>query len=357
MACRWGILGTANIANKNIPAIRRLSREVAEVVAVASRTLERAQEFAKKHDISKAYGTYEELLNDPEIDAVYIPLPTAMHCEWVKKAAQKGKHILCDKPVGVNANEVVEMLKAVKEANVEFMDGVMFMHHHRLQQLADRIHDKEKFGSVVTVTSGFHFYASDEWCATNIRLKKELEPLGAAGDLGWYTVRLSLFAFDYAWPVAAESRVHVSTVEGVPLEMSAALYFDNNEQKKAYFSVSFRQAFQQWAVISGTGAIVQLDDFVIPRSTKKVDYSVKVDTLNDNATEISQNLNTVGVEDCCQETEMMRTFSEAVIRRKSGGQGLDPFWQRVVLQTQTVLDACLASAATGKRIPITPLEV
>jgi predicted dehydrogenase len=192
MACRWGILSTANIANKNVRAIQALPVDIAQVVAVGSRTLDRAQEFAKKYNILKVYGSYDELLNDPEIDAVYIPLPTALHVEWVKKAAAKGKHVLCDKPVGVNLSEVKEMVEAITTHNVEFMDGVMFMHHKRMKELHDKLHDKEKFGEIRTINAGFHFFASDDWSAQNIRLKPDLEPLGAFGDVSLISLFSSL---------------------------------------------------------------------------------------------------------------------------------------------------------------------
>jgi predicted dehydrogenase len=163
-----------------------------------------------------------------------------------------------------------------------------------------------------------------------------------------------LFGFDYAWPVAVESRIHVSSPDGVPIDFSSAIYFDDKEEKKAYFHISFRQAFQQWVNFSGTNATLFLDDFVIPRSPQKVEYSLDSGDLNETHTCVikREDAHAYIVENCSQETEMMRTFSEAVRSRKSGTKGLDPIWTRHVIQTQAVLDACLTSAKTNQRVLI-----
>ena len=142
------------------------------------------------------------MLEDDEIDAVYIPLPTSLHLEWVVKAAQAGKHILCEKPVARDAAELATMLAAVAAAGVEFMDGVMFMHHDRLEAMAAVLHGDPfaSFGEVQRVTSGFSFSAPDEFFASNIRASAAGDPLGCLGDLGWYCVRFGLFAF--GWDVS-----------------------------------------------------------------------------------------------------------------------------------------------------------
>eukprot|EP01102_Stenamoeba_stenopodia_P013177 TRINITY_DN423_c0_g1_i2.p1 TRINITY_DN423_c0_g1~~TRINITY_DN423_c0_g1_i2.p1 ORF type:complete len:379 (+),score=102.90 TRINITY_DN423_c0_g1_i2:48-1139(+) len=341
--CRLGILSTANIANKNVSAVKKLPESLIVVAAVASRSLEKAKEFAEKHQIPKAYGTYEELLDDKEIDAIYIPLPTSMHKEWVLKAAAKGKHIQCDKPVGVTLDEVVEMVDAVTKANVEFLDGVMYMHHSRLGEMADVLHKQKTIGNILNITTGFHFYASDEFNQSNIRVKKDLEPLGALGDLGWYNIRLSLWAFDYAWPVSVEARAHRTTSDGVPIDFSAAIYFNEEQTKKAYFHSSFCLSFQQWAVVSGDNGTLSIRDFVLP----------KKDVAEYELTYGKDNFERRTSAECTQEVELWRTLANAVINRKEGKSGLDEFWKRVIVQTQAVIDACVQSAATGQLVRVT----
>ena len=127
---RVGIMGTANIARKNIAAIRVASG--VEVVAVGSRSAARATTYAEENDLDPAtcacYGSYQELLDSPDVDAVYIPLPTALHAEWAPKAALAGKHVLCEKPLARDAAELQTILASFDEnSGLVFMDGVMFM--------------------------------------------------------------------------------------------------------------------------------------------------------------------------------------------------------------------------------------
>src|SRR5579862_9511558 len=135
--CRWGILGTANIARKNWKAIRNAGNSA--LVAVASRDRTRATRFindcqaaAPQPAVPAACGSYEEILERKDVDAVYIPLPTGVRKEWVLRAAAAGKHVLSEKPCGVSAADVKEMMDACQKQRVQFMDGVMFMHSARL---------------------------------------------------------------------------------------------------------------------------------------------------------------------------------------------------------------------------------
>jgi predicted dehydrogenase len=124
---RWGILSTATIAHRFVDALQQSHRS--EVAAVASRELERAQTFAEKHAIPCAYGSYDELLNDSSINVVYIPLPNTMHAEWIIKAAEKGKHVLCEKPIALSMEEMERIQQAAQEHNVIVMEGLMYLHH------------------------------------------------------------------------------------------------------------------------------------------------------------------------------------------------------------------------------------
>ena len=136
---RVGIMGCASIARKNARAIIRSER--CTLVAIASRELPKAQAFCDELKLDQSVRRiqgYDALLADKGIDAVYIPLPTKLHKEWVLKAAAAGKHILVEKPVGVDANEVQEMITACRTNGVAFMDGTMFVHHKRFKQV-DRI--------------------------------------------------------------------------------------------------------------------------------------------------------------------------------------------------------------------------
>jgi len=151
---RWGILGTARIATKVAAAIHQA--QGAQLSAIASRSADRAQQWQAEHKAERHYGSYQALLGDPEIDAVYIPLPPSLHAEWTIKAAQQGKHVLCEKPIAMSALEAREMVNACEHHNVQFMDGVMWYHHPRCKQMQDVI-KQGQLGPLRRVTSAFTF--------------------------------------------------------------------------------------------------------------------------------------------------------------------------------------------------------
>ena len=160
--CRWGILGTANIARKNWQAIRNAGNST--LVAVASRDKARAQKFIDECQADVPFapppapcGSYEELLARKDIDAVYIPLPTGIRQKWVLAAAAAGKHVLCEKPCDVNSAGVRAMLDACRKHNVQFMDGVMFMHGSRLGLLRQVLDDAAMIGPVPRISQPVQF--------------------------------------------------------------------------------------------------------------------------------------------------------------------------------------------------------
>jgi predicted dehydrogenase len=270
--CRWGILGAATIARKNWKAIRNAENSV--LVAVASRDRTRARQFiddcqasASFSSIPAACGSYEELLARKDIDAVYIPLPTGIRKEWVVRAAEAGKHILCEKPCGVNVVDLRAMLEACARRRVQFMDGVMFMHSQRLPLLRRTLDDGQAIGAVKRITTSFSFMASDEFLQENIRVSNELEPLGALGDLGWYNIRFSLWTMKEQLPEKVTGRIlaqHGRSDSGQPVstEFSGELFFSGGVS--AGFYCSFITENHQWANVAGTKGSLHLNDFVLP---------------------------------------------------------------------------------------------
>lgn len=180
-----GILGAANIARKQCRALKLI--DTVKVVAVGSRDISKAQALIDEWDLgptATAYGSYTEVLSDPRVEAVYIPLPTTLHVEWVHQAAAAGKHILLEKPIAVTAAETDEILTACAEHNVQFMDGTMWAHHPRTREM-EAVLQSGRLGTVKEVVSVFTFTASTEFAAKDIRFKKDGDPLGALGDIGW----------------------------------------------------------------------------------------------------------------------------------------------------------------------------
>lgn len=187
----WGILGCANIARKNISAILSLNASRVALVAIASRSIDKARAFARElgldEDKVRIYGSYDDLLKDPEVNAVYVPLPTTQHLEWVTKAAEAGKHVLCEKPTAVSLSHLKDMVHACRSRDLLFMDGVMFMHNERLQKLTEYLRQPMLMRcnvKRVEVAFSFNTLQSESFLESDVRTQSSGDPLGAVGDLG-----------------------------------------------------------------------------------------------------------------------------------------------------------------------------
>ena len=178
---RWGILSTAHINRKLLAGAAR-SGEV-EVVAVGSRDLSRARAFADEHGIPTAYGSYEELLADPAVEAIYNPLPNNMHCEWSIRALEAGKHVLCEKPMSSIPDEVEAAFAAAERAGRLLMEAFMYRHNPQTKRLAELVAEGA-IGELRLVRSAFSYGLYD---TENIRLRTDLEG-GALMDVGCYNV-------------------------------------------------------------------------------------------------------------------------------------------------------------------------
>lgn len=178
---RWGVMSTANIAvNAVMPAIE--GSETGALAAVASRDHAKAKAVADHFDVNKAYGSYEELLNDADIDAVYIPLPNHLHREWVIRAAEAGKHVLCEKPLALNTVEAEEMVQACAKAGVQLAEAFMYRHHPRMQRIRDIIAD-DQIGDIRSIRSAFTFNNAED--KGNIRYRADWGG-GSLYDVGCY---------------------------------------------------------------------------------------------------------------------------------------------------------------------------
>ncbi|TWT49812.1 1,5-anhydro-D-fructose reductase [Thalassoglobus neptunius] len=356
--CRWGVLGAAAIAMKNWDSIRNSGN--GQVVAIASRSKERSEAFIDACQLSRpvaerpdAVEGYQALLDRDDIDAVYIPLPTGLRKEWVIKAAQAGKHVMCEKPCAVSVSDLNEMLDACRENDVQFMDGVMYMHSKRLAALRDVIDDENNLGQLRRIQTHFSFCAPDEFIQNNIRVSSDLEPQGCVGDLGWYTIRMCLFVMNYQLPKTVSGRQlgehgRADSPNPVPMEFVGELQFDGGVS--AGFYNSFRTEHQQLVHVSGTKGNLQLHDFVLPYFGNELGFEVNKPVFNVNGCEfvmerhrtqhtIAEYSNNAPD---AQEVNLFRNFSNIVLSGE-----IDPFWPEASLKTQIVMDACLASARQG----------
>ncbi len=188
---RWGILSTAKIGTETVIPAMQLG-EYCRVTAIASRQLEKAQEAARQLSIEKVYGSYEELLADPDIDAVYIPLPNHLHVPWAIKALNAGKHVLCEKPIGLNAAEAQKLLDTSRKfPHQKVMEAFMYRHHPQWQWARQKVFEG-KIGKVRTIQTFFSYYNADP---DNIRNKADIGG-GGLMDIGCYCISLSRFIFE-----------------------------------------------------------------------------------------------------------------------------------------------------------------
>jgi predicted dehydrogenase len=216
---RFGILSTARIAtSKVIPAMQRGDRT--KVAAIASRSLEKAAIVAKDLDIPHAFGSYEELLASSEIDAIYNPLPNHLHVPWSIKALEAGKHVLCEKPIGLNVAEAEELLAVAKHfPQLKAMEAFMYRYHPQWQTAKSMV-QAGRIGEIRTIQTFFAYFNDD---AANIRNHSELGG-GALMDIGCYAISLSRFLFG-AEPNRALGRIERHPHFGTDVLTSGILEF------------------------------------------------------------------------------------------------------------------------------------
>ena len=361
--CRWGFLSTALIGRKNWLAIKNSGN--ARVAAVASRTIEKAEQFIDQcqatvpfEDTPLAFGSYDQLLASESVDAVYIPLPTGLRKEWVIKAAESGKHVLCEKPCATSADELQLMIDACRANNVQFMDGIMYMHSERLPRIREAMEAADGIGKLKRIAMQFSFCADQDFHKGNIRTNSELEPQGCLGDLGWYTIRFALWVMKFQMPrrvtsIMINQHHREDSPSAVPMEVESRLEFDDDVT--CTFYNSFLTGHQQWVHLAGTEGHLKVKDFVLPYAGNELHFYTARPEFSEVECEFKMTENRKdyvvsesghGTTDA-QETKLFRKFSSLV------NQGtIEPHWPDYSIKTQRILDACMDSAASGKTIEL-----
>jgi xylose dehydrogenase (NAD/NADP) len=207
-AVNWGLLSTANINRKLIPGAKA-SPQV-ELLAVASREQARADEYAREWGIERAYGSYDALLADPDVEAVYISLPNTMHCEWAIRALEAGKHVLCEKPLSRDPAEVEAAFDAAERADRFLTEAFMYRHNPQTKRLAELVREGA-IGELRLVRAVFSYALYDD---DNIRLQPELHG-GALMDIGCYCVSGSRLLAGEPETVYGQARIGPSGTDWV----------------------------------------------------------------------------------------------------------------------------------------------
>jgi len=239
---RWGVLGCADIAiQKVIPAMQR--SELSLVHGIASRSAEKAAATAERLGIEKFYGSYEALLADPEIEAVYIPLPNHLHTEWTLAAAAAGKHVLCEKPLAMGSVEAGRMIEACQRAGVRLMEGFMYR-LHPLWVTVRRLLDEGVIGELMALQSFFSYRNVDPANIRNITAYGG----GALMDVGCYPVNVARMLFG-SEPTAVKAAIRRDNVFGTDVITSAILDFGG---RHATFTCSTQLEDDQRVHLVGT---------------------------------------------------------------------------------------------------------
>ena len=249
---RWGIISTARINDAVLDPIREAKRS--ELAAVASRNLDKAQAYAAEKGIPKVHGSYEDLLADPDIDVVYNSLPNKLHAEWTIKAAEAGKHVLCEKPIASTLAELDQVEAAAKANNVTVFEAFMYLHHPQTIKVNEMI-QSGKLGDLQLIVSWFSFYLPPE-DAGNIRLNPDLAG-GSTWDVGVYPNSMAIVMSQADAPVEVwASQIKGET--GVDIAMAAQLKFANGVT--AQISSGFRSPFRQGAHFIGSAGRLWVGD-------------------------------------------------------------------------------------------------
>ncbi|XP_022939745.1 uncharacterized oxidoreductase At4g09670-like [Cucurbita moschata] len=349
---RFGILGAAKIGRKICRAIADAPN--ATLSAIGSRSVEKASKFASDNGLSaevKIYGSYEAVVDDPEIDAVYVPLPTSLHLRWAVVAAKKKKHLLLEKPVALNVAEFDEIAAACEGNGVQFMDGTMLMHHPRTPKIRQFLSDADQFGQLKMVNSIYTYAADSEFIANDIRIKPDLDGLGALGDVGWYCIRSILFAADFQLPTTVLALPNpVLNESGVILSCGSSLFWDDG--KVATFHCSFLSNLTMDTTAIGTNGTLNLNDFVIPYDEKEAYFFTSSKSrFNELATgwKPVSSKHVVPTE-LSQEARMVGEFSRLVKEIKEKGSKPEKKWSSISRKTQLVIDAVKASLDRGSKV-------
>jgi D-xylose 1-dehydrogenase (NADP+, D-xylono-1,5-lactone-forming) len=256
---RWGILGAARIARSLVPAFQAASRQ--ELVAVASRTAAKARAFAEQWGLARTFDSYEALLADPDIDAVYVPLPNHLHAEWTIRACEAGKHVLCEKPLAMTPAEVDAVREAAARGGVHVAEAFMYRHHPQTL-LVKRLVDEGAVGQLRLVRSSFSFMLDRPG---DVRFDLSMGG-GSLRDVGCYPVSYARFLAG-AEPIEAIGRAVLGPT-GIDLSFAGLLRFPGG--LNALIDCSFAQPFRTGLEIVGSTGTIQIPRPFKPETTEVV---------------------------------------------------------------------------------------
>lgn len=274
---RWGLLSTARINRAVIPPLRSSHRN--QLAAVASRTAEQAEAYAREWNIGRAFGSYEAMLADPDIDVIYNPLPNGLHAEWTIKAAEAGKHVLCEKPLGLTVEEVEAMALAARQAGVVVSEAFMYRHHPQTLQVKELV-QSGALGTVRLIKGAFTFNLGR---SNDVRLDLALGG-GSIWDVGCYPISYARYlvgmepAEVFGWQVTGAT--------GIDETFSGQMRFPDGEL--AQFDCGFRAPYRSSVEVVGSERSLRISNPFKPNEREQLvlDDGGKVEVLQVNGPEL-----------------------------------------------------------------------
>ena len=323
---RWGILGCARIAERAlIPALKQAPG--AELLGIAARDASRAREWAGRHAIPRAYPDYAALLADPDIDAVYLPLPNHLHAPWAARAARAGKHVLCEKPLALDGREAARMFLAAERAGVLLLEAFMYR-FHPLFETALRLAGGGVIGEARTVRSTFTFRI-----ASGLEDYRRTPAMGGGAlyDVGCYPVNAARTIFR-AEPASVFARARFDRDRGIDIGTALLLEFSGGRQ--ALLDCAFDAAFQSELEIAGTDGRI-----VVPRAFSAKHHDVPIEVRKDDE------VRTVLVPAANAYVRMIGHFQAAILRGRPLRYG-----EADARGNARLLAAALRSARSGRAV-------
>lgn len=324
----WGVLSTARIGIKRvIPAMQRC--QYAQISAIASRSLDAAEAAAESLGLPKAYGSYDALLADAEIDAVYIPLPNHLHVEWAAKALRAGKHVLCEKPIALNADEAAALMEeAQRHPELHVMEAFMYRFHSQWPQVKEML-ASGTIGELRSIRSSFSYYNVDP---VDIRNQPEI---GGGGllDIGCYCISVSRFLFE-AEPERVAGSIDFDPKMRIDRLASGILHFSNGI---ASFTCATQLAGENRVIIHGTTGRLE----VLTPFTPRADQACRIWHYSAAAER------EIVVEPCDHYTVQGDLFSQAILNKTA-----TPMPLADAVANMRVIDAVFASHQRGEWIKI-----
>ncbi|CAN0913626.1 Uncharacterized oxidoreductase At4g09670 [Linum grandiflorum] len=345
---RFGIIGCTRTATKVTRAILLNPTTTIHAISSASSSSEEARQFADANELPetvKICSSHDEVLDDPNVDAVYVPVPVGQHSRWGVAVAERKKHLLLEKPGAVDLGELDKVLEACERNGVQFMDATMWLHHPRTKMMKEEfISDSKLVGKIGLIHTTATAFIPRQFFETPIPGRPAMDPLGALGEMGWYAIGAVLWAKDLHLPSSVTALPDITrSSTGVILSCSAQLHYEDEDNTVATVHCSFLSHITMELEIVGANGSLYLGDFLLPYNEKSAEFNFTwMAKFVDR--DLGWNVKPRRVEvlnEAPQEVLMVQEF----VRIVSSGCGKK--WVEICRKTQLVMDSIVKSIELG----------